>query len=117
MYYRTHAAIDLDALEYNFTNTRSKLPDEVMLLCVVKADAYGHGAVRVARFLDKQCDFFGVACVEEARELKEAGIQTPILILGYVSPSEYEYVVQNDIRIPIFRLSDAQQLIPCGKRL
>lgn len=110
MYYRTHAAIDLDALEYNFTNTRNKLPDGVKLLCVVKADAYGHGAVGIAKYLDARCDFFGVACVEEARELLEAGIKTPILILGYVSPSEFEYVVKNDIRIPIFRLNDAKRL-------
>ncbi len=110
MYFRTHAAIDLDALEYNVNNVRKKLPESVKLLGVIKANAYGHGAVEVGRFLEDKCDFFGVACVEEALELIGAGIKAPLLILGYVSPSQYKEVVENNIRIPIFRRSDAEAL-------
>ena len=110
MYFRTHAAIDLDAVEYNVNNTRARLPENVKLLGVIKANAYGHGAVALGKFLEGKCDFFGVACVDEAMELKEAGIKTPLLVLGYVSPFEFETVVKNDIRIPIFHADDAEKL-------
>ena len=107
---RTYAAISLDNIEYNYNSTRSKLPEGVKLLGVIKADAYGHGAVEIGRFLDDKCDFFGVACIEEAIELKNAGIKTPVLILGRVFPWDYESVVKYDIRIPIFSLDDAKAL-------
>lgn len=71
MYFRTQAAINLDALEYNINHIRKKLPSDVKLLAVIKADAYGHGAVEFAKFLEGRCDFFGVACIEEAVELKK----------------------------------------------
>ena len=110
MYFRTQADIDLDALEYNFNNTRAKLPEGVKLLAVIKADAYGHGAGEIVSFLEGRCDFFGVACVEEAVELIRYGLETPILILGYVSPEEYPTVVEHGIRIPIFHYNDAKLL-------
>ena len=110
MYFRTYAQIDLNALEFNCKNTKKALPEGVKLLGVIKANAYGHGAVEVGRALENECDFFGVACVDEALELIRAGIKTPLLILGYVSPFEYETVVKNGIRIPIFSLDDAKKL-------
>lgn len=110
MYFRTHVAIDLDALEYNYNNVRSMLPKECKLLGVIKANAYGHGAVEIGKYLDDRCDFFGVACIEEAIELKNAGIKTPLLVLGYVSPELYNIVVENDIRIPLFSVEDAEKL-------
>lgn len=110
MFFRTEAAIDLDAAEHNFNVTRAKLPKNVKLLCVIKADAYGHGAVPFAEMFDSKADFFGVACVEEAVELKKAGIKTPILILGWVPPELFEDIVQYDIRIPIFHFDDAKAL-------
>lgn len=110
MYFRTEARIDLDAVEYNYNNTRAKLPPDCKLLGVIKADAYGHGAVELAEFLDDKCDFFGVACIEEAVELKKADIKTPILILGYVAPEVYDVAVKYDIRIPVFSLEMAKAL-------
>lgn len=110
MYFRTQAAIDLDAVEYNFTQTRNKLPKNVKILCVVKADAYGHGAVQIAKCLDGKCDFFGVACVEEALELQNAGVKAPIMILGHTMPSLFKTVVENDIRISVFTYADALAL-------
>lgn len=110
MYFRTQAKIDLDAVEYNYNNTRAKLPQDCKLLGVIKADAYGHGAVELARFLENKCDFFGVACIEEAVELKKAGIKIPILILGYVAPAFYDLVVKYDIRIPVFSYDTAKAL-------
>ena len=110
MYFRTQAKIDLDAVEYNCNNVRAKLPDGCRLLGVIKADAYGHGAVELAHLLDGKCDFFGVACIEEAVELKKAGVKAPILILGYVDPNVYDLVVKYDVRIPIFSMESAVAL-------
>lgn len=110
MYFRTEAAIDLDAAEHNFNVTRAKLPENVKLLCVIKADAYGHGAVPLAKLFEGRADFYGVACIEEATELKKAGIKTPVLILGAVPKEFYSDIVKYDIRVPIFNLEDAKAL-------
>lgn len=110
MYFRTEAAIDLDAVLYNFDQVRHKVSDNAKVLVVVKANAYGHGAVKIARFLNDKSDFFGVACIEEALELKHNNITKPILILGYVSPDLFGDVVKYDLRIPIFSYDDAKAL-------
>lgn len=110
MYFRTEAAIDLDAAEHNFNVTKAKLPENVKLLCVIKADAYGHGAVPLAKLFEGRADFYGVACIEEAIELKKAGIKTPVLILGAVPKEFYSDIVKYDIRVPIFNLEDAKAL-------
>lgn len=110
MYHRTYLKIDLDAIEYNIDNVLRKLDGKAKLLAVIKADAYGNGAVEVGKFLESKCDFFGVACVEEAMELINAGIKTPILVLGGVSPQQYDVIVENDIRIPIFSYEAAKAL-------
>ena len=110
MFFRTEAAIDLDAAEHNFNVTRAKLPQNVKLLCVIKADAYGHGAVPLARLFEGRADFYGVACIEEAVELKKAGIKTPILILGAVPRDFFEDIVKYEIRIPVFHYEDAKAL-------
>ena len=76
---------------------KKRLPEGVKLLGVVKANAYGHGAVPVASYLENQVDYFATATIEEAIELRENGISAPILILGYVSPSQYGDLVEYDI--------------------
>ncbi len=110
MNYRTHVNIDLDNVEYNYNSVRRKLADDVKILGVIKADAYGHGAVEIGKLLDDRCDFFGVACIEEAVQLKLAGIKSPILILGRVFPNDYADVVKYDVRIPVFSMDDALAL-------
>lgn len=107
MNHRTYLKIDLNKLEHNFNCVRNKLPGDVKILGVIKANAYGHGAVEIGKFLDDKCDFFGVACIEEAVELKKAEIKTPILILGRVFPFDIETAVKYDVRIPIFSYEDA----------
>lgn len=106
---RTYIGIDLDALNYNIDQVKKKIGG-AKLLAVIKADAYGHGAVQVAREIESKCDFFGVACIEEAVELLKAGIKTPLLILGYVFEDVYDIVVENNIRIPIFSYDMAKAL-------
>lgn len=110
MNHRTYLKIDLNKLEHNFNCVRNKLPSDVKILGVIKANAYGHGAVEIGKFLDDKCDFFGVACIEEAVELKKAEIKTPILILGRVFPFDIETAVKYDVRIPIFSYEDAVAL-------
>ena len=99
---RTYVKIDLNALEYNIDSISKKVNKKAKILGVIKADAYGHGAVETAKYIENKCDFFGVACVEEATELIEAGIKLPILVLGYVSPDEFSITVKYDIRVPVF---------------
>ena len=100
--------INLDIIAENFRNICSLAKAQVM--AVVKADAYGHGAVPVAQLLESQCSFFGVSSVAEAQELRHAGIQKPILILGYTPVSAFPVVVREDIRIAVFHYEDAAAL-------
>ena len=96
-YFRCYAEISLEAIGHNIREVKKRLPEGVKLLGVVKANAYGHGAVPVASYLENQVDYFATATIEEAVELRENGISAPILILGYVSPSQYGDLVEYDI--------------------
>ena len=107
-YENTYLQVDLDAIEANFHAIHKKAG--VPVLAVVKADAYGHGAVSVAKFLEDKCAFFGVANIEEALELRHAGIQTPILILGPSPVCAFHHVVRENIRPTLFRLEEAKAL-------
>jgi len=90
------ARIDLDALVHNDRLARQLGGGRA--LAVVKADAYGHGAVACARALDAEADGFGVACIEEAIELREAGIRSPILLLeGFFAAAELPLIEQHQL--------------------
>ncbi len=96
---RTSAHIDLAALEANYRAVKSVTAPDATLLCVIKADAYGHGAVEVGRRLEAiGAPYFGVATIEEGRELREEGISVPILVLSGVMPWEsLEPLVEYDL--------------------
>jgi alanine racemase len=86
---RASLTVDLNALERNYRALRARIPAGVRVLCVVKADAYGHGAVQAAaRYEAIGVDYFGVATVEEGVELRERGISSPILVMGGIMPWE-----------------------------
>ena len=104
----TYLAIDLDVIDANFARVRAKAPGKI--LTIVKADAYGYGAVPMARYLEDRSDFFGVAYMSEAMELVRAGIQKPILILGHTPRSAFPELVKHRIRPAIFRYDDAEAL-------
>ncbi|MFK0085892.1 alanine racemase [Pseudomonas sp. BJa5] len=90
------ALIDLQALRHNYQLAREL--SGAKALAVIKADAYGHGAVRCALALEQQADGFAVACIEEALELRAAGIKAPILLLeGIFEASELELIVKHDL--------------------
>ncbi len=89
----TAAFIDLDALTHNFT-VAARIADGRKILAVVKARAYGHGAVTVSRLvLGLGADMLGVALLEEGRELREAGIDAPVLVMGAVVSEQAEEIV------------------------
>ena len=95
---RTWAEIDLDAIRHNYHAIRGVLPEGCRFLGVVKADAYGHGALRVSKLLqDEGADYLAVSCLDEALELRRGGITMPILILGH-TPKEYtDMLIQNNL--------------------
>ena len=111
----TYAKIDLDAIADNFDAICKKAGKAVM--AVVKADAYGHGAIAVARLLEEKCAFFGVASILEALELRNAGLRKPILILGHTPTEAFAAAIQNDIRPTIFRYEDAVALSDTAQSL
>ena len=104
----TYAIIDLDKIRANFQAIREKAGVPVM--AVVKADAYGHGAIPVSRLLEEMCAFFGVSSMQEALELRRAGLQKPILILGHTPSDAFADAITQGIRPTIFRYEDAKIL-------
>jgi alanine racemase len=92
----SHAAIDLDALRHNYRHARKLGGGRA--LAVVKADAYGHGAVACARALEPEADAFGVASIDEALELRESGIRAPILLLeGFFDAGELPLIEKHGL--------------------
>jgi len=95
---RTWAEIDLDALAHNYETARQLTGPGVRYLGVVKADAYGHGAVQVSRKLEALgADYLAVSSLDEARELRGAGIEMPILILGHTPPEMVPQLIRYQI--------------------
>ena len=107
-YDSTWVNIDLDAISANFDAIRAKAGVPVM--AIIKADAYGHGAVQIARLLENRSAFFGVSSMSEAVELRSAGLTIPILILGCTPVSAFYDAIRLGIRPAIFRYEDAKAL-------
>lgn len=108
---RTWADISLDNLHHNYEALRAKLPQACRFLGVVKADAYGHGAVPVSRYLTELgAEYLAVSNIEEAVQLRRGGIRTPILILGYTPPFYAQELATMNLRQEVHSLEYAQQL-------
>ncbi len=116
-YYRTFAEVSIDAIEDNLSQLKSKLKKDVLTLAIVKADAYGHGAVGVSKAIQDKVDYFGIAELMEAVELREAGVEKPVLVLSYTSPYLYETLIQNELTQTIFNYDDAVELSKAAVRL
>ena len=107
----TRAEIDLQAFRQNFRNLRSYLAPQTQIMAVIKADAYGHGAVPCARIaVASGADYLGAGVIEEGIELRASGINTPILILGSIFPNEVEDLVHYDLATILCNLPLAQAL-------
>ncbi|MDO4965786.1 MAG: alanine racemase [Lachnospiraceae bacterium] len=111
-YKRIWAEIDLNNLIKNMNNFHSIINDSTKIICVIKADGYGHGAVKLANELIKlpYLHGFAVATAEEAFELREAGIFHPILILGYTFKEDYEQLIEQNISLTVFTKEMADEI-------
>ena len=95
--------IDLDALANNISLLKSHLGAGVGIMAVVKANAYGHGALSVAKtVIENGASFLAVANLAEAIKIRNAGIVAPILVLGYVPDNAIPLAIQNDISVSVF---------------
>ena len=95
---RTWAQIDLDAAAHNFKEIRRYVGDRSMVCCVIKADAYGHGAVRMAEEYEALgADWLALSNIEEALQVRRAGIKLPLLVLGYTPAEAANVLAENDI--------------------
>ncbi|MGB8991207.1 MAG: alanine racemase [Desulfobaccales bacterium] len=104
-------AIDLAALEHNYRRLRGLCDPQVKMLAVVKADAYGHGLVPVARRLAAAgVDYLGVGSLEEGLRLRGVGIKLPVLLLLGILPEEADWAVAADLEVALFRLDVARAL-------
>ncbi|SFU77613.1 alanine racemase [Butyrivibrio sp. M55] len=116
---RVCARVDLGAIEYNLEAMKNNIPDGVRIMAVIKTDAYGHGALRIANFLENKDYIWGyaTATAEEAFDLRENGIKKPILVLGYTFPYAYEKMLSLGIRPAVFREDMLKELGDCAERL
>ena len=111
MWRRAWVEIDIGALQDNFLAVRRTIASSCKLCCVVKANAYGHGAVVVASLYERLgADFLAVSNIEEALELRFGGITLPILILGYTAPESAMMLAANNISQCVFSLDYAEAL-------
>lgn len=109
---RAYAEINLDNIKSNVINIQRRIGEKTRILAIIKADGYGHGSIPIARFLSKEklVFGFGVSTVREAVVLRKAGIEEPILILGYVFPADFETVIDYSITTTVFQYDTAKLL-------
>ncbi len=106
---RVCAVVNLDAIRQNVINGKKLVKPGTKFMAVVKADAYGHGAVQVAHALYDLVDAYAVAIVEEGVELRRSGITQPILTLGFTDPALAKLAILNDISMAAFRLDTVEE--------
>ena len=118
-YKRVFAKVNLDNVEANMDSMHALVGDRSLFFAVIKADGYGHGAVRLAKLLEKKAYVYGyaVATVEEAVELRQSGMEKPILVLGYSFPDCYEKMVFYDIMPAVFREDSIKLLSDAAKKV
>ena len=108
---RTWAEISLKNLEHNYLSLRSQLAEGVGIIGVVKADAYGHGAVPVARLLQELgCEYLAVTTIDEASELRESGINHPILILSPTPAAYADELAALDVAQAVGDIDQAREM-------
>ncbi len=117
IYTRAYAKINLDNIVKNVDSLMNNTAEGTKALAVIKTDAYGHGDIAVAKAIYDKVAYYAVATLMEAVNLRKNGIDKPILILGYVSPMEYELLVENDIDAVVFDEETADELSKAAKKL
>ena len=115
--YRTWAEIDLDALENNIKNIKSYVKSGTKVMAVVKADAYGHGCPAAAKTLTQNgADYLGVAFIDEAKQIRDAGINCPILVLGYTAADDVEKMVELEVTPTVYHIDSAEKFSRAGEK-
>ncbi|MBI2401078.1 MAG: alanine racemase [Deltaproteobacteria bacterium] len=113
----TAAYIDLKALEHNYLELRRRAAPDTRMMSVVKANAYGHGAIEVARTIDALGGaYFGVAIPEEGAALREAGITSPIAVLGGMFPDQATDIVEYGLTPVVFDMAAARALDEAARK-
>jgi len=113
----TCAEIDLRKLKHNIREIKKKLSPATKLMAIVKADAYGHGAVEVAKAAEQErADYFGVASLGEALELRAASIRSPVLILSEPPHAYVERLIDADITLTVYTIALARLLSDTAKQ-
>jgi alanine racemase len=112
-----YADIDLDIIASNVDALMALTPKGTGAVAVVKADGYGHGDVAVAKAVYDKVRMYAVATLDEAVNLRENGIDKPILILGFVNVDEYETLVKNQVTATVFDYETAKQLSETAEKL
>lgn len=104
-FYRdTWVEVNLDAIETNVKSIKNTLASNVKIMAVVKANGYGHGAFHVAKIaLESGAEYLGVAILDEALALRKQGIMAPILVLGWIRPSDINVAAEHDITLTLFQ--------------
>lgn len=114
---RTWAEIDLDSAKQNFEIVRSALNRNVKICCVIKANAYGHGAVKMAKFYQNMhADYLAVSNIEEALQLRSKQITLPILILGYTPEECADILARHRITQTVYSYSYGKRLAECAEQ-
>lgn len=116
-YFRVCANVSLDAIRDNIQNGKKLLAPGTGMMAVVKADAYGHGAVPVAQGIDDLVDAYAVAIPEEGIELRNAGMTKPILILGYTAPEMAEAAIRHELSMAVFQSETAKAYQKAAQRI
>jgi alanine racemase len=115
---RSWAEISLPNIRHNYEAIRAALPEGCRFLGVVKADAYGHGALPVSRLLQEAgADYLAVSCLDEALELRRGGITMPILILGHTPPEYTGMLIEEDLTQTVSALAKAKEYSAAAREL
>jgi alanine racemase len=116
-YRETWAEVSLDAIDHNVKAFKAGLQDSCRFMAVVKADGYGHGAIQVAKAaLEAGADWLGVAFLDEAVQLRAAGIDCPILVLGYTPPASVEAAVKHRIAVTVSADDVLEEVMAAAER-
>lgn len=118
-YQRVYARINLDAINYNMQSIFSALKEDTRVIAVLKTDGYGHGAIPIARELEKMERVYGfaLATAEEALILRNSGIRKPLLVLGYTFPNVYEELIQKNVSLTVFREDMLEDIVKACRRI
>lgn len=115
---RVSLEVDTEAIRQNYHQIKKIIPKDTEIMAIVKADGYGHGAVEVSGILQEEgANRFAVAIAKEGEELRDSGIEKPILVLGYTPVADIPLLIKNNLTQTIFSYEMAKYISEEGKRL